>query len=39
MTVLGAAVAVVTAVALAAALWPALRYARMRPIETLRVDG
>ena len=27
------------AVALAAALWPTLRYVRMRPVETLRVDG
>jgi putative ABC transport system permease protein len=37
--VLGASVVVVIAVALAAALWPTLRYIRMRPVETLRVDG
>jgi putative ABC transport system permease protein len=37
--VLGASVMVVIAVALAAALWPTLRYIRMRPVETLRVDG
>ena len=37
--VLGAAVVVVIAVALVAALWPTLRYVRMRPVETLRVDG
>ena len=37
--VLGASVVVVIAVALAAALWPTLRYVRMRPVETLRVDG
>jgi hypothetical protein len=37
--VLGASVLVVIAVALAAALWPTLRYIRMRPVETLRVDG
>jgi predicted permease len=37
--VLGASVVVVIAVALTAALWPTLRYVRMRPVETLRVDG
>jgi predicted permease len=37
--VLGASVLVVIALALAAALWPTLRYVRMRPVETLRVDG
>jgi putative ABC transport system permease protein len=37
--VLAAAAAVVIAVALAAALGPTLRYVRMRPVETLRVDG
>ena len=37
--VLGASVVLVIAVALAAALWPTLRYVRMRPVETLRVDG
>jgi putative ABC transport system permease protein len=37
--VLGAAAAVVIAVALAAALGPTLRYVRMRPVETLRMDG
>ena len=37
--VLGASVVIVIAVALAAALWPTLRYVRMRPVETLRVDG
>ena len=37
--VLGASVVVVTAVALTAALWPTLRYVRMRPVEILRVDG
>jgi putative ABC transport system permease protein len=37
--VLGASVVIVIAVALIAALWPTLRYVRMRPVETLRVDG
>jgi predicted permease len=37
--VLGASAVVVIAVALIAALWPTLRYVRMRPVETLRVDG
>lgn len=37
--VLGASVVVVAGVALAAALWPTLRYIRTRPVETLRVDG
>ena len=37
--VLGASVVVVIAVALAAALWPTLRYVRMRPVETLRMDS
>jgi predicted permease len=36
--VLAAAAAVVIAVALAAALGPTLRYVRMRPVETLRMD-
>lgn len=36
--VLAASAMVVIAFALAAALWPTLRYARMRPVETLRVD-
>jgi ABC-type lipoprotein release transport system permease subunit len=35
----GASAVVVTLFALAAALWPTLRYVRMRPVETLRVDG
>jgi ABC-type lipoprotein release transport system permease subunit len=35
----GASAVVVTVFALAAALWPTLRYVRMRPVETLRVDG
>jgi hypothetical protein len=34
-----AAPAVVIAIALAAALGPTLKYVRMRPVETLRVDG
>ncbi len=37
--VLGASAVVVIAIALAAALAPTLRYVRMRPVETLRVDG
>jgi predicted permease len=37
--VLGASAVVVIAIALAAALAPTLRYARMRLVETLRVDG
>jgi len=37
--VLGASVVVVIVVALAAALGPTLRYVRMRPVETLRMDG
>jgi putative ABC transport system permease protein len=37
--VLAASAAVVIAIALAAALGPTLRYVRMRPAETLRVDG
>jgi putative ABC transport system permease protein len=37
--VLAASAAVVIAIALAAALAPTLRYARMRPVETLRADG
>jgi hypothetical protein len=37
--VLAVAVMVVTAVALAAALAPTLRYVRMRPVETLRTEG
>jgi ABC-type antimicrobial peptide transport system permease subunit len=37
--VLAVAVIVVTAVALAAALGPTLRYVRMRPVETLRGEG
>jgi putative ABC transport system permease protein len=37
--VLGASAVVVIAIALAAALGPTLRYVRMRPVETLRVDG
>ena len=37
--ILGASVVVVIAVALVAALWPTLRYVRMRPVDTLRVDG
>jgi ABC-type antimicrobial peptide transport system permease subunit len=37
--VLGASAVVVIAVALAAALGPTLRYVRMRPVETLRIDG
>ena len=36
---LGASVVVVIAVALAAALWPTLRYVRMRPVEALRMDS
>jgi predicted permease len=36
---LTAAVAVVIVIALAASLGPTLRYVRMRPVETLRVDG
>lgn len=36
--VLGSAVAVVIVVALAAALGPTLRYVRMRPVETLRME-
>jgi hypothetical protein len=36
---LAAAVAVVIAIALAASLGPTLKYVRMRPIDTLRVDG
>jgi hypothetical protein len=37
--VLGASAVVVIAIALVAALGPTLRYVRMRPVETLRVDG
>jgi putative ABC transport system permease protein len=37
--VLAAAAAVVIAIALAAALGPTLRYVRMRPVETLRMEG
>ena len=36
---LTAAAAVVIAIGLAASLGPMVRYVRMRPIETLRVDG
>jgi hypothetical protein len=37
--VLAASAAVVVAITLAAALAPTVRYARMRPVETLRTDG
>jgi putative ABC transport system permease protein len=36
--VLGASAVVVIAIALVAALGPSLRYLRMRPVETLRID-
>jgi putative ABC transport system permease protein len=36
---LAAAAAVVIAISLAASLGPTLKYVRMRPVETLRVDG
>jgi len=36
--VLGASAVVVIVFALAAALWPTLRYVRMRPVESLRVE-
>jgi ABC-type antimicrobial peptide transport system permease subunit len=37
--ILATAAAVVITIALAASLGPTLRYVRMRPVETLRVDG
>jgi ABC-type antimicrobial peptide transport system permease subunit len=36
--VLGASAVVVIVIALVAALGPTLRYLRMRPVETLRID-